>query len=1127
SLTGGSPAITYSVHDAADTATNQINTAYCVDEIIEVGFSNTSPDTAYYVRYEITLPAGYEIDTPSSIGLGAIPSDTSGVYPSYYQDGLKVYFYLYEEMAGSTSDTLTFTFRQKADGCGASLSGAVVFKLYYQGVCGGITTLNNSQSLAVADGTFPITVEKEGAHEVIENASAPFYVSFTYTGPLSCSGDSISVIAVDTVPYILDVADSGIASAVEPTYDDEGNTIYIIKWNITIDTSPYDWSDTIYLSGRIGECGGEKYNQFNVFYTDCCGCGHSVASYAVFLVANKCPPRPEQTGCVSYFEKDALPTNAVEVCKPVLLTQEINFPGTMPATVSWDELTFREQGRWGMVLGGDTASFYVPGCGDTVTQTRDSTAPGADNSTWYTWNLGFLNSPGDPGACPDPDTWPGGKKLFISYYGYFPTPANFFDWSELIVNDTALNCTFADPAGECCNDTYQEPKWLGVSYATLALGLSGPTSVDKCDTTDSFTMTLTRSGGYPVYDVRVNFRYPSASYSYHNGSTVFADLLDEDGVSIGSFEPAINGDTLTWNLGDIMGDINTTVATIKVDLFKNCENGTVNMLRTKANGSYDTYCHDIDSPDNFDDNLVDLEEVYYTPGLRSPNLSLWYDPKPIVQAETVSFTINVRNTGNAPALDVDIGPVSLGSGFGTPVVTVSSSGDPVTGSWPNFHTDRMNPGDTVAILCYVKLDTCNEAQLQTSAAAAWHCLGVECGSASDNTYVDLASSSITITQTVPSILDTCGDSGTVTVNFANNGVVEVSNVKPRIRLPKGLEIVPGTIIIDGAPGDTVSHSVSDDVHTYHFVSDVVAGGWDMVPGASHTISFEVYTNGTCNFYSLRDYDISDANDDCYENNSAARRVCTYIESTDACGNPMTSSCNYSSSIDNVRKRITITSVTAPGSLDTCGRDGNAAGIGNASVTIKNEGNSSLDNCVAYIDLPAGVEYIAGSSTAAGDPEPFDTGPAGGIVKWNAGTLAPGESREINFQVRTDGTAAFYNLYNYCDDYCSRWSRRISARAYHTIGCCSQDHWNNICDGTYSNCSWTNCGCDPNGRCQGHPCYNTEDWFYSLIIGVPPKGIDISCVTQPTVPICGNTVPVSMNVWVHGATTGYTGTVRAV
>ncbi|MBU1967534.1 hypothetical protein KKH50_04595, partial [Patescibacteria group bacterium] len=367
SLTGGSPAITYSVHDAADTATNQINTAYCVDEIIEVGFSNTSPDTAYNVRYEITLPAGYEIDTPSSTLLGAIHSDTAGSYPSYYQAGTTVYFYLYEEMAGSTSDTLTFTFKKKAapDGCGASLTGTVGFTLFYQNICGGIITSNNSQSLIVADGTFTFSVDKKGATEVVENDIAPFYVSFTYTGPLSCAGNSINVVAVDTLPYILDVADSGNASTVETAIDDDGNTIYVIKWNITIDTSPYDWSDTVYLRGRIGECGKEAYNLFNVFYTDCCGCVHAPGEFAAFFLANKCPPRPEQGRCVSMFEKAALPTNAVESCKPAFFTHEIHFPDTMPATVSWDELTFREQGRRGMVLIGDTADFWVKDCGDT------------------------------------------------------------------------------------------------------------------------------------------------------------------------------------------------------------------------------------------------------------------------------------------------------------------------------------------------------------------------------------------------------------------------------------------------------------------------------------------------------------------------------------------------------------------------------------------------------------------------------------------------------------------------------------------------------------------------------------------------------------------------------------------
>lgn len=626
-------------------------------------------------------------------------------------------------------------------------------------------------------------MDKAGALEVVENDIAPFYVSFTYTGPLSCAGSSINVVAVDTLPYILDVADSGNASTVETALDDDGNTIYVIKWNITIDTSPYDWSDTVYLRGRVSECGKEAYNLFNVSYTDCCGCAHVPGGFATFFLANKCPPRPEQGGCVSMFEKAALPTNAVESCKPAFFTHEIPFPDTMPATVSWDELTFREQGRRGMVLIGDTADFWVKDCGDTVTQSISGTAPDG-SGTWYTWNLGFLST---ADTCA-PNTWPGGKTLFISYYGYFPAKGTFFDWSELIVNDTADTC-FGDPAGNCCNDTYQEPQWMTIDYPTLDLAVSGPYLVDKCDTEGSFTLTLSGSGSYPVYDVRVNFYFPDASYDYVSNSTTFSGIFDEDSIAIGAREPDSNfvdgsWRVLRWDLGDIRHQ-----GEIALNLFKNC--GT--SLQVKADGSYDTYCND-GEPDNFTDNIIALPEDLYTPGLRSPNLTITKTPDPFLvkNNQTITWTIQIDNNGSAPAVRTIVADtlplyVNFFSASDTPIQepAVGTTGmvewvinDPIQpGGFKKLTLVGVvtcAPGDTLPGDNEVKLWTgcpdlqdttaliCVRQQASDTAGHLWHA-GQSGGGGSHE-----------ISQQVPGVIKYC-EQEKIIITLSNTGLIDITS----------------------------------------------------------------------------------------------------------------------------------------------------------------------------------------------------------------------------------------------------------------------------------------------------------------------------------------------------------------
>ncbi|MEW6189180.1 MAG: hypothetical protein AB1466_03590, partial [Actinomycetota bacterium] len=70
-----------------------------------------------------------------------------------------------------------------------------------------------------------------------------------------------------------------------------------------------------------------------------------------------------------------------------------------------------------------------------------------------------------------------------------------------------------------------------------------------------------------------------------------------------------------------------------------------------------------------------------------------------------------------------------------------------------------------------------------------------------------------------------------------------------------------------------------------------------------------------------------------------------------------------------------------------------------TITYKNTGNADLTGVVISDQIPGGLTYVDGSASHGGVYDPSTR-----TITWNIGTLTPGSSGTLTFQVTVDSTA---------------------------------------------------------------------------------------------------------------------------
>ncbi|RLE36642.1 hypothetical protein DRJ12_04290, partial [Candidatus Acetothermia bacterium] len=325
---------------------------------------------------------------------------------------------------------------------------------------------------------------------------------------------------------------------------------------------------------------------------------------------------------------------------------------------------------------------------------------------------------------------------------------------------------------------------------SLGVSLSGPQIIEKCGTY-TYTIDLSKED-FQGYDALVTFD-THGNYTYIPGSTVFSGFTDESGTTISAFEPTVDGNELSWELGDL-----SSVGTIQIRLRKCCSPTDTSYSATV---DYNDNCHNQD-----DASITSRSGSSSTSSnadyLASGHLRIDIEPSSYF---TVSgypqFRVYLLNTGDGAAYDADLtltfnGPFvyrSYSSSEVAPTSFTGSSGD----SSVTWHYDEIPAGQKSVLTVTGELTGCGAASVDGS--ATWGCCSQETECQSDLPVSDTmtlqypASDVVVISHTMtPNLVDYCGDPVTFTINTKNYGPAVAYHPSVQETLADGLSYIAGT-----------------------------------------------------------------------------------------------------------------------------------------------------------------------------------------------------------------------------------------------------------------------------------------------------------------------------------------------
>ncbi|MGI5923766.1 MAG: isopeptide-forming domain-containing fimbrial protein, partial [Lentisphaeria bacterium] len=387
---------------------------------------------------------------------------------------------------------------------------------------------------------------------------------------------------------------------------------------------------------------------------------------------------------------------------------------------------------------------------------------------------------------------------------------------------------------------YMTPVSVADSDPTVSISSSAPFSISRCETiTLRFNLGMATSHPFDVYDNRlvVDLR---GNYRYLDGTTVFGDaLLDEGSQAITSFEPAVAGSTLTWNIGDIRGLSGGGNRYVEIQVQKTCDQSSTRLDATLLSNDHCSQIPDGNGPGqaNKQDTVIAGISSFinsagdsYEPLLYSGRLETRFASQRVFYNDAYpSVLLHVVNSGNGTLYNARI-PVELGSvlndtgsltfleahvtavsGQASVIVDNINPITPVALEDASAHgyrkvtlgVDWMGPSSIVTIRLRLRMVLCADLSLKIN-QAHWGCPPGPDNACPANLDVDELNSSMEIKsggarvvviehQPTPSILDLCGSRIRMAVEVLNAGSVNVYEPIIRERLPEGLQIVPSSV----------------------------------------------------------------------------------------------------------------------------------------------------------------------------------------------------------------------------------------------------------------------------------------------------------------------------------------------
>ncbi|TYP72422.1 DUF7507 domain-containing protein [Paenibacillus methanolicus] len=182
--------------------------------------------------------------------------------------------------------------------------------------------------------------------------------------------------------------------------------------------------------------------------------------------------------------------------------------------------------------------------------------------------------------------------------------------------------------------------------------------------------------------------------------------------------------------------------------------------------------------------------------------------------DTVTYTINLSNTGNYGATVTLTDTIPTGTVFLTNSVLVG--GQPVPGADPSTGIPLGIVTTSVDVSFSVVVESLPPNQLLTNQASATYTFTLPDGrtlggSLSSNTVtIPVSAPNIAIVKSTPAIDAVVGDTITYTITVTNSGIANISNAVLTDAIPIGASFVPNSVTVDGLPrpGAIPSNGVS-------------------------------------------------------------------------------------------------------------------------------------------------------------------------------------------------------------------------------------------------------------------------------------------------------------------------------
>lgn len=697
--------------------------------------------------------------------------------------------------------------------------GTYIIKPRYTDDCGA------PFSTPVAIGTVTVqdqpaaSILKTGPVEVKEGENGVYTLTFSY-GEAGSPPPSGAITIVDTYPSNF----TFVSATPAPTTGTN-------QWDITAadlaGTGPYTYSIAVTLQATPGQCDTEGANTVAATLANPCGVASCPVNVSSGLsLANTCPTPGDPSCGFEFVRKVNAADNAtVEVCTPVTLTNTLNMTG-VPATLTWHEITFREQARNGLTMRGYAFPAGGVESGEALVTVTDGThtcsielAPTDTTAAGeIEWNLGALDDLATSGGCGFAIP-PTNSSVTITYDVTTGAPnGGFFDWGRFIVDDDATMT---------CDGTINEPIELTVQRATMAVALTLPQQADVCDADTVMTLTLTKSGAYATYD-----------------NTLFVSTTDFDIITDPS-DPAYIPPRISGGIPDVGTPIRTRdvgngeegVYWLIGDLPASFVSGTLTVPVRKRCGSastfvrlaYDDKCEN-DDTNNIDQNSLSATTTGAPVIDNSADVTVTVTPEQaFATVNPVHWTIYAVNGGAGVAHDLQLTATLNGAlsyvnanvydqnGTALPSSAWSSEVLPIPDSSQIvFHIDAIPAGLTYHVDLETRIVGCDS--LIVDVQGQWGCIDQVCQSGAqlhDRGEVLIPETQVIVTSSGPATMGAC-DPDSIAVTLTNSSASQISGVELSQFLPLGVAYVPGTTTM------SIAHSFGNTLPTVTTVSGAAA-----------------------------------------------------------------------------------------------------------------------------------------------------------------------------------------------------------------------------------------------------------------------------------------------------------------